>query len=64
MQESCLALVVRVVWRSLDEGRSLQVGQWEHQLPVKPVMQESCLALVVRVVWRSLDEGRSLRLGR
>jgi len=46
-----------------DGGPSLQVGQWEHQLPVKPVMQESCLALVVRVVWHSLDEGRSLQLG-
>ena len=31
-----------------DGGASLQVGQWEHQLPVKPVMQESSLALVVR----------------
>lgn len=31
-----------------DGGASLQVGQREHQLPVKPAMQESCLALVVR----------------
>ncbi len=46
-----------------DGGTGLQIGQGEHQLPVKPVMQESLLAVVVRVVRWTLDEGRSLQLG-
>ena len=46
-----------------DGGASLQVGQWEHQLPVKPAKQESCLALVVRVSGIHWMRAQACRLG-
>ena len=46
-----------------DGGASLQVGQREHQLPVKPAKQESCLALVVRVSGIHWMRAQACRLG-
>jgi len=46
-----------------DGGASLQVGQWEHQLPVKPALQESCLALVARLSGVHWMRAEACRLG-